>query len=174
MKTFSDNKGEIWTLSLTLQRTRKMRDVLGLDLLNPNHFLQVLNSLTDRMAFCFLLCEEKAKQLGIDADDYEERLYDTPQRDGVSAEASQALIQECEDFFLKLGQKALAAIARKSIESMKSGKERVDELMKTGQFDSLLQKAQDEMNAMMDSQLPPSVGSGSSNSQPSQESTGST
>ncbi|WP_345326841.1 hypothetical protein [Novipirellula rosea] len=105
----------------------------------------------------------------VDADQFEERLYDSPQRDGVSTEASLAFIQETEDFFLKLGQKALAAIARKSIESMKSGKAKVDEMIASGQFDSLLQKAQDEMDAL----LPPSVGSGSSNSQPSQESTGS-
>ncbi|GAA4465432.1 hypothetical protein GCM10023156_53200 [Novipirellula rosea] len=146
-----------------------MREALGLDLLNPNHYLQILNSLTDRMAFVFLLCEEKATAMKVDADQFEERLYDSPQRDGVSTEASLAFIQETEDFFLKLGQKALAAIARKSIESMKSGKAKVDEMIASGQFDSLLQKAQDEMDAL----LPPSVGSGSSNSQPSQESTGS-
>tara|TARA_R110002073_G_scaffold20209_5_gene72810 strand:- start:15660 stop:16205 length:546 start_codon:yes stop_codon:yes gene_type:complete len=180
MKTFSDNKGEIWTLSLTLQKTRKMREALGLDLLAPNHYLQILNSLTDQMAFVFLLCEEKATAMKVDADQFEERLYDTPQRDGVSTEASLAFIQETEVFFQRLGQKALAGIARKSIESIKSGRAKIQEMFASGQYDSLLQKAQDEMDSFLQKTLddvdaisPKKDGNGSSNSQPSQESTGS-
>jgi hypothetical protein len=144
MKTFKDNEGQIWNLSLTLGKTRKLREKLGLDLLNPNHYLQILNSLTDRLAFAFLLVEDQAKAIGVDADAFEERLYG----DMFSTEASLAFLEETESFFLKLGQKALATLAKKSIQSMKSGQAKVDEMIASGQFDSLLDQAEAEMQKM--------------------------
>ena len=38
-----------------LGKVRQLREKLGLDLLDSQHHLQVLNSLTDRLAFAFLL-----------------------------------------------------------------------------------------------------------------------
>lgn len=159
MKTFTDNEGQIWTLSLSLQKTRKMREALGLDLFNPQHYLQILNSLTDRLAFVFLLCEQSAKEIDVNADQFEMRLYDKPGKEGISQRASLSFLEETEAFFLLLGQKAMAALARKSIESMKAGQAKVDEMMATGQFDSLLDQAQNEVEAMLQT----NVGSGSAN-----------
>ena len=67
MSTFKDNMHQDWTVSLTLGKVRTLREKLGLDLLNPSHYLQVLSSLTDRMAFVFLLCEDQAKEFEVDA-----------------------------------------------------------------------------------------------------------
>jgi hypothetical protein len=153
MKTFKDNQDQQWNLALTLGKVRQLREKLGLDLLNPNHYLQILSSLTDRLAFCFLLVEDQAKAIDVDADQFEERLYG----DNVSTQASLAFLEETELFFQKLGQKALAALAKKSIQSMKSGQARIDEMMSTGQFDSLLDQAENEMQKMLQA----SVGSGS-------------
>jgi len=153
MKSFKDSQGQPWHLSLSLAKIRQMREKLGLDILNPTHYLQILNSLTDRLAFCFLLVEPQAKELQVDIDAFEERLYG----DGVSTAASLAFLEETELFFQKLGQKALAALAKKSIESMKSGQARIDEMIATGQFDSLLDQAEEEMQKM----LQVSAGSGS-------------
>lgn len=155
MKQFKDNQAQVWNLTLTLAQVRNLRGVLGLDLLNPQHYLQVLNSLTDRLAFTFLLVEPQAKELGVDADQFEERLYG----ESFSNEASLAFLEETELFFQKLGQKALASLAKRSIESMRSGQARLDEMMTTGQFDSLLDKAEAEMQQL----LQPSGGTGSSN-----------
>lgn len=145
MKSFKDNQGHTWNLSLTLGKVRQMREKLGLDLLNPTHYLQILNSLTDRLAFCFLLVEDQAKAIGIDVDGFEERLYG----DTVSTDAGLAFLEETELFFQKLGQKALATLARKSIESMRSGQARIDEMITTGQFASLLDQAEAEMQKML-------------------------
>lgn len=153
MKTFKDNKNQSWQISLTLQKVRKLREKLGLDLLNPQHYLQVLESLTDRLAFCFLLCEDAAKKQDIDVDEFETRLYG----DGVAAEAGIAFLSECELFFRKLGQEALAELTKKSIASMRSGQARLDEMLKTGQLDSLMDQAESEIQKL----LQPSVGSGS-------------
>lgn len=153
MKSFKDAEGQTWNLSLTLGKVRQLREKLGLDLLNPSHYLQILNSLTDRLAFCFLLVEDQAKAIGVDADAFEERLYGP----GVSTSASHAFLEETQNFFQKLGQTSMEALARKSIESMKAGQARIDEMITTGQFDSLLDRAEEEIQKM----LQPSGGSGS-------------
>jgi hypothetical protein len=153
MKTFKDNQKQTWQINLTLQKVRSLREKLGLDLLNPQHYMQVLGSLTDRLAFVFLLVEDEAKKLGIDIDAFESRLYG----DGVAQEVGIAFLAECELFFRKLGQEAMAELTKKSVASMRSGQTRLDEMMKTGQLDSLMDQADKEIQKM----LPPSVGSGS-------------
>lgn len=163
MKTFTDNQGQIWTLILTLGKTRKMRESLGLDILNPNHYLQILASLTDRLAFTFLLVEQQANDLRIDADDFEERLYG----EGFADKASLAFLGETEVFFQKLGQSAMTRLANRSIETMKSGQTRLNEIIASGQLDSLMEKAEREARENMEKELRASVGSGSLNSQPS-------
>ncbi|GAB5513516.1 hypothetical protein [Rhodopirellula baltica] len=161
MKTFSDSRGQIWNLSLTLGKVRKVRDALGLDLLNPNHYQQILSSLTDRLAYVFLLCEEQAKGLDIDADEFEKRIY------GKTSEASHALLGESAAFFRKLGpdQEPMALLAEKSVESMKAGSARLKEMKSTGQLDSLFGQMETAMDELIQQTAPPkspvSDGSGS-------------
>jgi hypothetical protein len=155
MKTFTDNQGEIWNLTLSLAKIRKMRESLGLDILNPTHYLQIMSSLTDRLAFAYLLCEEQAKRIEVSIDQFEERLYG----DGFANKASLAFLGETELFFQKLGQAAMASLAKRTIESMKAGQTRLDEMIASGQFDSLLNQAESEMASL----LQPSDGAGSPN-----------
>jgi hypothetical protein len=141
VKSFKDNQGQQWNLALSLTKIRRMREKLGLELLNPEHFLKVCTSVTDQMAFCFLLVEDQAKSLGLnDPDQFEERLYG----EGVSTAACFALLEETELFSQKLGQKALAALAKKMIEIMKAGNANLDHMLATGQLDLLMDKAQEE------------------------------
>lgn len=121
-----------------------MRETLGLDLLNPQHHLQVLSSLTDRLSFVFLLVEDQAKELGLDVDQFEQRLYGK----GVAARASIAFLTELESFFRRLDQIALARLTAKSIEVMKAGQKRADEMLSSGELDSLLEKATREMETL--------------------------
>lgn len=153
MKTFSDNRGQIWNLSLTLGKVRKVRDALGLDLLNPNHYQQILSSLTDRLAYAFLLCEEQAKGLDIDADEFEGRIY------GKTSEASHALLGESASFFRLLGpdQEPMALLAEKSIESMKAGSARLKEMKSTGQLDSLFGQMETAMDELIQRTAPPKL-----------------
>lgn len=153
MKTFKDKEGQSWTLTLSLAKVRKIRESIGLDLLHPVHFQQILGSLTDRLTFAFLLCEPQAKGLDIDADEFEERLYG----DGVATEASLAFLAEIEVFTLKLGQPGLAKMAKMAAESMKAGQAKVDEMLKSGQLDSLLEQAEEEIQKL----FPKNAGNGS-------------
>lgn len=143
MKSFKDNQGHPWHISLSLAKCRQIREKIGLDLLNPSHLMQVLASLTDQLTFCFLLVEDQANamQPRLTVDDFEERLYG----DKVSLEISNTFLEECELFFQKLGQHGMAALVKKSIESRNLSQARMESLITTGQFDSLCEKAEAEI-----------------------------
>jgi hypothetical protein len=159
MKSFKDNQGQLWHLNLSLGKTRQLRDKLGLDLLNPEHYGRLVGSLTEQMAFCFLLVEPQAQELGIDVDAFEERLYG----DGIANSAGIALLEECEVFFQKLGQKTQAALAKKSTELVKASIANMDQMLASGQLDSLMAKAEEDVRK----KLQASGGSGLPSSQPS-------
>ncbi|QDV44368.1 hypothetical protein Enr13x_42330 [Stieleria neptunia] len=167
MKTFKDNMGQQWTVALSLQRVRAIRERIGIDLFHPTQYQYLISSLTERLTYLFLLCEEQAKEASIGADEFEQRLYG----DGFADQASIALLAETENFFQKLGQTAMAILARKQIESIKAGQERLLELIDSGEFERQL----DEGTAAVLSMIPeptkpqPSSGSGSQNSAPSPE-----
>jgi|GEM_PF-4219065 len=129
-----------------------MRESLGLDLLNPQHYFQILASLTDRLAFCFLLVETEAKVIGVNADEFEERLYG----EGIADQASVAFLEETELFFQKLGQSGMANLAKVSMETMKLGQAKMNELIENGVIDSAIAQATMQMAELS----VPRVGSG--------------
>ncbi|MEM6468279.1 MAG: hypothetical protein AAF802_01835 [Planctomycetota bacterium] len=145
-KTFTDNMSHQWTLSLRLRHVRSAADRIGIDLLNPRQYLSLLESLTDRLTYVFLLCEEQAKEMKVDADGFEDLLYG----DGFADQASIAFLAETEFFFQRLGQSHMALLARKAIESIKAGNQRLAELIQSGELESLL----DAARAEMESQIP--------------------
>lgn len=149
MKTFKDNQGQTWTLSLTLQKNRAIRDQIGLDVFNPMTLQQILKNLTDRFTFCWFMVEQQAKTLGISEEDFEERIYG----DRVMVEASIALSNEIEVFTLKLGEKGLAMIAKKFAENFQKDQERVSVMVENGQLEKLLDKEIREAEAMMQKEL---------------------
>ena len=152
MRAFVDNKNQKWVITLNGRKVRKMREKLGLDLLNPQHHMQVLSSLTDRLAFIWLLCETQANEYEVDVDEFEERLMGGAFAD----DASEALLSEIADFSRRLGQVGLAKITERSIKAMKTGQVRLTEMMASGQFDTLLDTVESEMEKL----LPESDGNG--------------
>ena len=145
MQSFKDAEGETWNIALTIGKVRQLREKLGLDLLDTQHHLQVMNSLTDRLAFVFLLVEEQAKLREIDAEELELRFYG----EGVASAASLSFLRELENFFQRLGQTVQARLTESSIEAMGKAQQRLDDLLKSGKVDSLLEQATTEMEEMM-------------------------
>ena len=145
MQSFKDNEGTAWNIALTLGKVRQLREKLGLDLLDSQHHLQVLNSLTDRLAFVFLLVEEQAKERDIDAEALELRLCG----DGIATSASVAFCEELASFFQRFGQQVQARLTRTSIQTMERANQRLAELIDSGKVDSMLKDATKEMEAMM-------------------------
>lgn len=123
---------------------REIAKRIGLDLLNPNHYLQLMGSLTDRLTYVWLLVEDQAKEYEINEDEFEDRLYGG----NVAVEASFALMEECRDFFHRLGQEALVILTEKSIVSMRAGITRAQELIDSGELEQLLDKAASQVQAL--------------------------
>lgn len=162
MSKFKDNMGQQWSLSLTIGKVRQLRDSLGFDLLNPNDHMQVISSLTERITFAFLLCEEQAKKLEVDADAFEVRLHG----DGFMEAASDAFLEELDAFCQRVGQTALAKLTRNTLEQQKAGRVRLQEMLNSGQIDSLLEEVNQSFTTLLSQE---STGTPSSDSQQSQE-----
>ena len=145
MHSFKDNEGQTWNVALSTGKVKQLSEKIGLDLLNGKHHLQVLNSLTDRLMIVFLLVEEQAKDRGMDADDFELRLYG----DGYANAASIAFLRELEVFSQQLGQTVQARLTASSIQAMKKAQKRLDSLLKSGKVDSLFEQASQEMEDQM-------------------------
>ena len=145
MHSFKDNEGTTWNIALTIGKVRQLREKLGLDLLDSQHHLQVLNSLTDRLAFVFLLVEEQAKDRKVNAEELEQRLCGK----GIATAASVAFCEELESFFHRFDQGVQARLTRTSIETMQKANARLAELIDSGQVDSMLNDATKELETMM-------------------------
>jgi hypothetical protein len=141
LKTFKDNLDQQWQLCLTVPKVRKIRQKIGLDLLHPDHHLQVLTSLTDRLTYVFLLCEDQAKELKISPDEFEERL----QGPGFCDEASKALLEECSDFFRKFDQEMMAKLTEENLKIMQKAKGKQAQLIDSGELDSMIEQASKEI-----------------------------
>ena len=145
MKKFKDNLGQEWVLSLNLGKVRKFRDRIGLDLLHPQHHLQVLQSKTDRLTFVFMLCEEQSKKYEVNVDEFEERLYG----EGFADAASDAFLEDLADFYQRLGEDGLAGMTVRSLATMRKARKRLVKMMKTGEFTSVLDRAESQMETML-------------------------
>ena len=145
MQTFKDNKNRKWVIDLTIAKVRRLRDALGLDLMNPQHYVSVLQSLTDQLSFVFLLVEHEAKEEGIDADGFERRL----QGEGIATGASLAFLNELAVFFRKFDLEAFAKMADNSIRMRKKAQASFNEMIASGRFDSAMEQATMEMEAML-------------------------
>ena len=141
MRTFQDNQGQKWNLSISLADLRKHRNTLGLDLFSHKHHTQVMESLLDQLSFCFLLCEEQAKKLDVSIEEFEERL----QGDGIATEAGVQFLEALADFYLSYGKKALAMLTQVAIRAIRAGEARMADLEETGQIDSLIAQADKEV-----------------------------
>lgn len=122
-----------------------LRDKLGIDLLNPQHTMQVYNSLTDQLTFVFLLVEDEAKQEGIDVDGFERRLMG----DGVATEASIAFLEELKVFFQKFDQAVMVKMAESALTMRKKATANLNDLVKSGRFDSAMEQAMQEMDRVL-------------------------
>ena len=98
MHTFKDGDGHEWELSLDLPKARKLRDKIGVNLLDGGAGLEKLAAdgflLLDAI---YLLCEPQATAAGINEEQFQVALSDG---DAI-LEASDALMEELSRFIPK-------------------------------------------------------------------------
>ena len=122
MKTFTDNKDRVWEVELNIRQMKRVRDVLGIDLVNvisANKDGTVSTDTLERVAndpillvdILWVLCEGQAKPAGVTDDDFGSSLAG----DSIE-EATRAFLDELVDFFpgaRRLILKKAVGLARK-------------------------------------------------------------
>ena len=105
MKAFTDAKGRSWEIELNIRQMKRVRDILGVDLVNviqTNKDGSVATDTIDRVAndpillcdILWVLCEQQAKLAGVTDEDFGSSLA------GDSIEtATRAFLDELVDFF---------------------------------------------------------------------------
>ena len=105
MRRFTDTKGRAWELELNVRQMKRVRDILGIDLVNiisTGKDGAVATDTLDRVAsdpillvdILWVLCEGQAKSAGVTDDDFGSSLA------GESiADATRAFLDELVDFF---------------------------------------------------------------------------
>ena len=122
MKAFTDAKGRSWEIELNIRQMKRVRDILGVDLVNVIQTRSdgsVATDTIDRVAndpillcdILWVLCEQQAKLAGVTDDDFGCSLA------GDSIEtATRAFLDELVDFFpgaRRLILKKAVGLARK-------------------------------------------------------------
>jgi hypothetical protein len=97
MKTFTDSQGRTWSLVINVSAIKRVRDVLGVDLLDVANG-ELLSRLADDpcvlVDVLFALCKPEADAKNITDEDFGRGMVG-----GVLDEASSALMKELLDFF---------------------------------------------------------------------------
>ena len=105
MKAFTDAKGRSWEIELNIRQMKRVRDILGVDLVNVIQAGKdgaVATDTLDRVAndpillvdILWVLCEGQAKAAGVTDDDFGSSLAG----DSIS-DATKAFLDELVDFF---------------------------------------------------------------------------
>ena len=112
MKTFTDNAGRTWTLSLTIDSAKRVRDLLGINLLEPEAGDPPLITRlgTDEFLLCdvlYCLIKPQAASLNISSEQFGQSIGGD-----VILAAQTCLYDELIDFFLKRGRTDRAKAAQ--------------------------------------------------------------
>ncbi|HOM18065.1 MAG TPA: hypothetical protein PLQ00_12100 [Thermoguttaceae bacterium] len=116
MKEFIDSTGKKWVLSLTIDAVKRCRDLLNLNLLEPEKGDPPLLTQigTDEILFCdllYCLCKPQLDQAGISDEQFGQSLGG----DAIRS-ASNAFYEEMIDFFQKRGRSDRAKAVAKQMQ----------------------------------------------------------
>ena len=97
MKPFTDSQGRTWNVTVNVSAIKRVRDILGVDLLDVANG-DLLSRLADDpcvlVDVLFVLCKPEADAKGVSDEDFGRGMVG-----GVLDEASAALLKELLDFF---------------------------------------------------------------------------
>ena len=128
MKTFRDNTGRTWTVAVNVDAVKRVRDLLGEDLLDVQQVLERL--FVDPILLCdviYCVCKPQADAEGIT----DEKFAQAMAGDAI-AEAKRALLEDLVDFFPEASER----------ENLRAA---------IGKLDQLAQRARGLIRARLDS-----------------------
>jgi hypothetical protein len=111
VKTFNDNSGRTWTVSLNIGALKRVRSLCEVDLMAAVEGKLVERLVTDPVLLCdvlFAVCAEEAEKKGVTDEEFGRSLAG----DAIDA-GTTALLEELVDFFPKRRREVLRTALRK-------------------------------------------------------------
>ena len=141
MKEFIDSTGRKWVLSLTIDAVKRCRDLLGVNLLEPEKGDPPLLTRigTDEILFCdllYCLCKPQLDQAQITDQQFGQSLGG----DAILS-ASNAFYEEMVDFFRKRGRSDRAKAVAKQQEVIDLAVRRIERTLDILDMESQIEKA---------------------------------
>ncbi|MBK9128179.1 MAG: hypothetical protein IPM13_10305 [Phycisphaerales bacterium] len=125
MKTFTDNAGRTWTLAINVGAVKRVRDLLGVDLLSVFESDLIERLYRDPVLLCdviYTVCRPEADALGISDEDFGRAMAG----DAID-HATQALLAEVVSFFPSPRDRAnLQALLTKAQAVMDRARDKVE------------------------------------------------
>ena len=153
MRTFKDNAGRTWTISLTVAAVKRVRDLAKLDLLDLANGRVFERLVADPVTLCdalYAACKPQADAEGVTDEQFGEAMA------GDAIEhASKALVEELIQFFPNARERAaLSRVVQTMDAAMDRARGAVERRIESGEIDRAIEAA---MPAAMDG--PSSTGS---------------
>ena len=117
MKTFSDNAGRLWVVSLNIDTVKRVRSLLEVDLLQVVEGKLLERLVADPVLLCdilFVICKTEADARNVTDEDFGRGLAG----DAIDA-ATKALLEELVDFF-PLGKRRLLGKALEKLRTLEA------------------------------------------------------
>ena len=96
MASFKDTEGRKWTVQITVLACKRVRDELGVDLVNPNVMetvSEIAGDLIRSIDILYLICKDQAEERGLSDEDFGRSLAGE-----VVEQAIVALVESLADF----------------------------------------------------------------------------
>ena len=155
MRTFKDNAGRTWTISLTVSAVKRVRDLAKIDLLDLANGRVIERLSADPVTLCdalYAACKPQADAEGITDEQFGEAMA------GDAIEhASKALVEELIQFFPNARERAaLSRVVQTMDVAMDRARTLVERRIESGEIERAIEAA---MAAPEQTDGPPSSGS---------------
>ena len=145
MRTFKDNAGRTWTISLTVAAVKRVRDLAKLDLLDLANGRVFERLVADPITLCdalYAACKPQADAEGISDEQFGEAMA------GDAIEhASKALVEELIQFFPNARERAaLSRVVRTMDAAMDRARSDVERRLDGGEIERAIEAAMAEPN----------------------------
>jgi hypothetical protein len=140
MRTFKDNAGRTWTISLTVAAVKRVRDLARLDLLDLANGRVIERLVADPVALCdalYAACKPQADAEGVTDEQFGEAMA------GDAIEhASKALVEELVQFFPNARERAaLSRVVRTMDAAMDRARTLVERRIESGEIERAIEQA---------------------------------
>jgi hypothetical protein len=147
---FTDKHGESWTVHISLEKTRRLATVVGVDVFNPSDYQKLLESIGVRLEYIWHCCRERADELEVASlDAFAERLMN----ENSVTDASDALQVALINFYRRMGQTALLVLAETNLTAMQDARKEIEDPNFRKRLDRQLSRGARYSRSRLDSEL---------------------